>query len=459
MTSPRVWRVAFGATLVLSALVLAVGYVGGAGYETAGNASVERAMATGADGQVVGPRENVTVVTTDSNVVVGDEGDGPRARAEIVAFAPDGRILYYNDSHTRYWDVDLVAGERLTVEFVAADHLSPDACSSETVCTRNVVERVNLSTGETTRLYDRVTPGKHSTRWHDFDRIDEDRIAVADIHQDRVFVVNTTSELVEWSWEAETDYARSSGGSYPDDWTHVNDVEVLPDGRLMASLRNQDQVVFLDRETGLEASWTLGTDGDYDTLYEQHNPDFLPAEGGRPSVLVADSENRRVVEYVRTGDGWDRTWEWRDSRLQWPRDADRLPNGNTLVTDSNGDRVLEVDRDGEVVWSVDIGFPYEAERLGSGPESAGGPNASAADLQSRTDGEAADGVSVLGSARDLLPAKLVNAVTYVLPGWVGGLEILALVAFVLTALAWPVVEYRRADFGIDLQRPFRVRRE
>jgi len=459
MTSPRVWRVAFGATLVLSALVLAVGYVGGAGYETVGNASVERAMATGADDQVVGARENVTVVTTDSNVVVGDEGDGPRARAEIVAFAPDGRILYYNDSHTRYWDVDPVAGERLTVEFVAADHLSPDACSGETVCTRNVVERVNLSTGETTRLYDRVTPGKHSTRWHDFDRVDEDSIAVADIHQDRVFVVNTTSELIEWSWEAETDYARSSGGPYPDDWTHVNDVEVLPDGRLMASLRNQDQVVFLDRETGLEASWTLGTDDNYDTLYEQHNPDFLPAESGRPSVLVADSENRRVVEYVRTGDDWDRTWEWRDSRLQWPRDADRLPNGNTLVTDSNGDRVLEVDRDGEVVWSVDVGFPYEAERLGSGPESAGGPNASAAGLQSRTDGEAADGLSALASARDLLPAKLVNAVTYVLPGWVGGLEILALVAFVLTALAWPVVEYRRADFGIDLQRPFRVRRD
>jgi len=459
MTTLRVWRVAFGAALLVSTLVLAVGYVSGASYDTTGSSSVERAMATGADGQVVDPRDNVTVITTDSNVVVGDEGDGPRARAEIVAFAPDGSILYYNDSHTRYWDVDPVAGERLTVEFVAADHLNPDACSSETVCTRNVVERVNLSTGETTRLYDRVTPGKHSTRWHDFDRVDGDSIAVADIYQDRVFVVNTTTELVEWSWEAESEYDRSSGGPYPDDWTHVNDVEVLPDGRLMASLRNQDQVVFLDRETGLEESWTLGADGDHETLYEQHNPDFLPAPGGRPSVLVADSENRRVVEYVRADGEWDRTWEWRDQRLQWPRDADRLPNGHTLVTDSNGDRVLEVDRDGEVVWSVDVGFPYEAERLGSGPESAGGPNATAGVLQSRTDDEADEELSARASARDVLPAKLVNAVTYVLPGWVGGLEILSLVVLVGTVLTWPVFEYRRADLHVDFQRPFRIRRE
>jgi hypothetical protein len=73
-------------------------------------------------------------------------------------------------------------------------------------------------------------------------------------------------------------------------------------------------------------------------FYEQHNPDYIPEERGGPAVLVADSENGRVVEYGRTpGNGtpvtdgtWERTWQWRDGRLQWPRDADRLPNGGWL---------------------------------------------------------------------------------------------------------------------------------
>jgi len=30
--------------------------------------------------------------------------------------------------------------------------------------------------------------------------------------------------------------------------------------------------------------------------------------------------------------------------------------------------VIEVAPNGSVVWSVDIGFPYEAERLGTGDE-------------------------------------------------------------------------------------------
>jgi len=64
--------------------------------------------------------------------------------------------------------------------------------------------------------------------------------------------------------------------------------------------------------------WTLGSEDDYDTIYEQHNPDFIPAERGGPAVVVADSENGRVLEYQREDGDWEQSWTWEDRRLQWP---------------------------------------------------------------------------------------------------------------------------------------------
>jgi len=452
-------RVAFGLATLLCVAVLVGGYAAAESNSTlARSGGTGAAAAEATDEGVVPPRENVTVVATDSTAFLTDEGDGPRKRAELVAFAPNGSVSYRNESHTRYWDVDPVAGTNATVEYLYADHLSPEDCNSGDVCTRNGVERVNLTTGNVTSVYSRVTPGKHSTRWHDADRIDGDRLLVADIAQDRAFVVNTTTEQVTWSWDAQTEFETSSGGDYPEDWTHINDVEYVElDGRAtaMLSLRNHDQVVFVDTKTGLRENWTLGADDDHDTLYEQHNPDYIPAERGGPAVLVADSENGRVVEYQRENGSWERAWEWRDQRLTWVRDADRLPNGHTLITDSNGDRVLEIDRSGSVVWSSTVGFPYESERLGTGDESAGGESAAALGLPDRTPN--ASNRSAVSDATTLLPAPIVNSIAYVLPGWVGPVEALAAVGLVVVLALWTVVEWRRRSFEVHLRWPVEIR--
>jgi hypothetical protein len=445
-----------GATVVAGAL----------GTETG---SATRAADLQAGDRIAPPSGATTVVATDSNTWLGKGSDGPRAEAELFAVGPDGELIYYNDTHTRYWDVDPISGTEATVEYVYADHLNASDCGGESVCTRNGVERVNLTTGEVTPVFSRVTPGKHSTRWHDADRIDDSRLAVADIANDRVFVVDTTTGIVEWSWNAQSEFpVTESGGPYPEDWTHLNDVEVLDDGRLMASLRNHDQVVFLDRETGLIEDWTLGEDGAHGIVYEQHNPDYIPAERGGPSVLVADSENDRVVEYHRSGEDWERTWTWRDDGLAWPRDADRLPDGGTLVTDSNGNRVLEVAENGSVVWEMDVAFPYEAERLDTGDESTGGPArngtnpgadpemTAVADGTATPAGEAdGEGGSLLGS---LGSGPLVNAVRYVLPVWMGGPEILGLVVASLAALLWIALEWRWSSLGVTVRAPVGLER-
>ncbi len=464
---------------VVFAGTLLAGFVGAqvGGDGIRGNASVEQAFENGDRDPVVGQRPGMTVVATDSTAFVTDSGSGPRERAELTAFAPDGSVYYYNDSHTRYWDVDPVPGTNATVEYVYADHLDADECDAETVCTRNGVERVNLTTGNVTDVYSRITPGKHSTRWHDVDRIDDERLLVADIDRDRAYVVNTTTELVEWEWDAQADFETSSGGPYPEDWTHLNDVEYVElDGRetMMISLRNQDQVVFVDMERGLRENWTLGEDGNHDVLYEQHNPDFIPAERGGPAVLVADSESSRVVEYQRTdgseasnasrassdaSDGkWEQSWTWSDRRLQWVRDADRLPNGHTLVTDSNGDRVLEVAENGSVVWSADVGFPYEAERLGTGDESAGGTSAAELDLPNREPSFDSAGGRAIEGVLGVLPKSVVNGIVYLLPGWVGVPELVATAGLVVVLPLLARHEWRRSDLSVDLRWPIGVRR-
>ena len=394
----------------------------------------------------VPPRENPTVVTTSQ-----------RETNFIVAFNPDGTVRYYNDSVDIYDDVDPSPVGRSTVTYVGTNYLGTEACPSSTGCHRSVIERVNLTTGETERLYSQVI-GRDQNHWHDVDRIGKNRFLIADIAHDRVFVLNTKTGTTEWGWNAQYNYSVKSGGLFPGDWTHLNDVERLPDGRVMADLRNQDQVVFINRTTGLQENWTLGSDNKHAVLYEQHNPDYIPEERGGPAVLVADSENGRIVEYQRRDGQWERTWTWTDAALQWPRDADRLPNGHTLVTDTNGGRIVEVDRQGDVVWTVQIKGAYDAERLNTGDESAGGPSAQRAGLESQTPASAGAGRDfgpvdrALFTVKDAVPSLLLSASLNALPPWTGYVEWVAILVFSLTLVAWILAEAWWSPWTIRLSR-------
>jgi len=466
-TSPRlVVRTLFLVLVLLSVGVVGNAYLGSTRAQASGGGVAQQARVAARDGssrQIVAPRANVTVISTDSNTWLGRQQQGPRSEAELMAFYPNGSVLYYNDSHTRYWGIDPSVPGRYTVMYTAADHLSKAACHAETVCTRDVVETVNLSTGTVHRLYSMITPRKESTRWHDAEYIDTNHVAIADIYRDRAFVVNTSSDLVTWAWDAQTNFNISSGGPFPTDWTHINDVDVLPDGRIMVSVRNQDVVVFLNRTTGLERNWTLGRVGDHRILYAQHNPDYIPPDHGGPAVVVADSQNNRAVEYQRTANGtWNRTWVWTDARMQWPRAAHRLPNGHTLITDSNGNRVFEVNRTGAIVWNVNVAFPFDAVRLGAGKDSAKGPSATRANLTSYhggVDGSAGTAAPVGPFASLWLRVKrqlrgpVFSGVVYVLPVWMGAASVLAVLVGALTLVVWALAELYWAGVTATLHWP------
>ena len=424
----RHWLVRAVAAILLLVCLAALAH----GFLTAPTTASEGAVPTAE------PRDGVTVVTESARA------------GTLIAWRPNGSVLYYADEHTKYYDVDPVANTSHTVEYVAVDtiHTAGPTCSSPP-CTRNVVERANLSTGEVREVYARYDAAEHAAEWHDHVRVDENHVLIADMIHDQVFLVNTTTELVEWRWDGQTDYRVTGGGPYPEDWMHLNDVELLDDGRIVVSLRNQDQVVFLEPESGLQENWTLGRDGAHDVLYEQHNPDYIPAARGGPALLVADSENGRIVEYQRANGSWQRSWQWADERIQWPRDADRLPNGHTLVADTHGDRIVELDRDGDVEWQVPVTHPYDVERLGTGPGSAGGESAQRLGLPPRTnggsgsDGGGFDPLAIPAAVvHGLVPSWVVNGVLYVAPIWMGRPQFAALAVGGLTILVWLALEVR-----------------
>jgi len=149
---------------------------------------------------------------------------------------------------------------------------------------------------------------------------------------------------VVWAWYAKDYfYHPPYKDIYEDGWTHANAVSRLANGNTLISLRNFHFVVEVDAKGAVVR--TIG-DG---LLKHQHDPEPLPngnvliANHGRPQAAVEiDPDSGEVV------------WEFKmPDRATWPvRDANRLPNGNTLITGTT--EIVEVTRDGQVVWDLVI---------------------------------------------------------------------------------------------------------
>ncbi|WP_152043338.1 aryl-sulfate sulfotransferase [Salinigranum salinum] len=330
-------------------------------------APVVTAAVTGADSTEIGP--GTVTRTAEDETVVGVQGwviDGEtnaKKPARLVAADSRARTAWVYDDTTDgsdwFYDVDPLPNGNLLV-------VSP-GLGGTTV--------YELDPRSQKRVWERRLP-IHDT--HDVDRLTDEELVVAAMREwnpetktnhDRIFVYNLTTNETTWEWEFRHHFPPRTDGGHREDWSHVNDVDPLPGDRLLVSPRNFDQVLVVDRETG-EIEMRLGADDHHEILHEQHNPDYLVSNGGVPTILVADSENDRVVEYAREDGEWVRTWTL--TGLDWPRDADRLPNGNTLVTDSLNHRVIEVTPRGDVVWEYVVTWgPYEAERVAHGDGSAG----------------------------------------------------------------------------------------
>lgn len=148
---------------------------------------------------------------------------------------------------------------------------------------------------------------------------------------------------------------------------HTNNVDILDDaaaralrhklpmarpGQVLLGFRELDggTIALLDTETE-EIVWAQA--GAWKSM---HDPDVLPngnilifdnlgnfGSGSMSRVIEIDPATGGIIRNYSGGPEQELTSEWRSA--QQP-----LPNGNILITESNGSRILEVDAAGDTVW-------------------------------------------------------------------------------------------------------------
>jgi len=195
--------------------------------------------------------------------------------------------------------------------------------------------------------------------------------------------VNKDKEIV-WQWHSHkrwdlnknTGIPISSNGKF--DWTHSNTVGVLPEnhwydegfeefkpGNVMVCSRNLDEIYIIDKETK-DIVWRYS--GEYlGGISRAHEPIMikkgLPGAG---NILIFDNGMERYL-HVREGEkpveeatvvleinpvSKKIVWLYQDedfySSIQGTQQ--RLPNGNTFISESTQGRLFEVTRNWEIIW-------------------------------------------------------------------------------------------------------------
>ena len=175
----------------------------------------------------------------------------------------------------------------------------------------------------------------------------------------QVAEVNPRGEIV-WTWYAKDYFDKPPYNDiYEEGWAHTNAVSRLSNGNTLISPRNFHFVVEVDPQGSVVSTYGEGT------FSYQHDPEFLPNGNMIATLLWRDRPHLAVEFDIKTD---EIVWQYAmPDRHTWPvRDANRLPNGNTLITGTT--KIVEVTAEGEIVWQLglkDITFgPEESAGLG-----------------------------------------------------------------------------------------------
>jgi hypothetical protein len=177
------------------------------------------------------------------------------------------------------------------------------------------------------------------------------------MHGDCLVELTTAGEVV-WEWRAWEHLDPAADAIVAEQepryvWTMGNGVAEWPDGRLTVSFRNICTVVTIDRPSGAIV-WKLGAP----PLSHQHAPTPLP----NGNLLIFDNGTHRrdhFLPYSRVIEVEPATkrivWQYQEgheTQFFSPliSNAQRLPNGNTLICEGEYGRIFEVLPDGTLVW-------------------------------------------------------------------------------------------------------------
>jgi hypothetical protein len=205
-------------------------------------------------------------------------------------------------------------------------------------------------------------------------------------------VIDPITKETVWDWQVHnyltpTDYCplcidAKEYGSPAYDWTHTNAVLYRNEGGedfVYINIRNLNRILKVHMASK-QIVWSMGDGGDFgEGLWSHcHDPEILPNgnlllfDNGYHRNYVEGPGYSRVIEIAFDPDAKEAeiVWEYRESPDFYTYamgDADRLPNGNTLITDACNGRVFEVTPDKEKVWEyklrTDMNWIYKAERV------------------------------------------------------------------------------------------------
>jgi len=183
-------------------------------------------------------------------------------------------------------------------------------------------------------------------------------VVIADRMNNRVIEVSKDGEVL-WAF----DYAIDRNIWYP------NYAAETSEGHILIADGFNHRVLDVDKKDGVVWSYgcsTLNTVGkcaygtDPNMLRNPHMVERL----SNGNTLITDTENSRIIEVDK-----DKNTVWElNKTLSMPYGAHKLSNGNVLIANTKANSVLEVDKDYNLVWVVDEGlyFPTDAVRLADG---------------------------------------------------------------------------------------------
>jgi hypothetical protein len=177
-------------------------------------------------------------------------------------------------------------------------------------------------------------------------------MVIVDTGNNRLVEVTRKGEEVWSSDEWDNGTGQLSDGSHLD---YPNDVEVVENENFLVTDRNNNRAVEVNRNGVVIRA--------FNNLNHPHNADPSP----KGTILVASSDDNVVMELSRDGDV---LWTSEDKLdLSWPRDFDWVDENFFLIADSRHHRVLIVDRAGNVEWAYvteRLSQPYDADYLPNG---------------------------------------------------------------------------------------------
>ena len=146
------------------------------------------------------------------------------------------------------------------------------------------------------------------------------------------------------------------------EWTHGNAIGYGGEGKFLVSYRNISMIALLDIKTG-DFVWKWGNS----ILSHQHSPSLLEngnilvfdngchRQGLPFSKIIEINPNTNEIEWEYSGDPFISFFSSNISSCE------RLPNGNTLITEGAPGRIFEITHEKEIVWEYINPFEVQGE--------------------------------------------------------------------------------------------------